>query len=145
MKAEVSRGQHFMSASIHGFDDALKMLKQLPLDVREKELRGTIRVGANVVRKHARINLRAHARTGRLAKSLLVRTRRGRSGEVYAVIATARDSFYGMFLEFGTRFISPKAWLRNAADQNQAEIIKKMREQLKRRVEKLGRKYFRRR
>lgn len=122
---------------IRGLEGMERELKSLGRDA-EKVLRSGIRAGASEIRKEARRNLSSHRRTGDLAKSIKVSARVNRSRRsVSATIRNTRDTFYGMFLEFGTIRQSPTRWLSRAIRSKGPDAFDKAADKMRDRIRKI--------
>jgi HK97 gp10 family phage protein len=89
------------SISISGLADLQKMLDELPAKIEANIMRGALRQGANVYRDRAR-NAAPVGKTGKLKKSIKVKTTVKRGKAVSQVVAGGGDAFYAKFVEFGT-------------------------------------------
>lgn len=87
--------------SIQGLSDLQKMLDELPAKIEANIMRGALRQGANVYRDRARANAPV-GRTGRLKKSIKVKTSLKRGKAISTIVAGGGDVFYAKFVEFGT-------------------------------------------
>lgn len=107
-----------VGVKVEGIEETLRTLQRLHPSLAENGLRaGVGAVGREIV-KEARRNLAPHKRTGNLARSLGVSTRINRIERSVTGKARTRsgkyDGFYGRFLEFGTKYIAPIAFLSRA-------------------------------
>ena len=110
---------------LEGFEELEKDLKRLGRDA-EKVLRAGIRAGAVRVKKEAQQNLAGHRRTGELSASLRVSARLNRAKRsVTATVRNTRDTFYGLFLEFGTIRQSGIKWLTRALRDSAQDVFNK--------------------
>lgn len=123
---------------IQGLDDAKRVFQQLPVDLARKVLRGAMLDGAEVIRREAqsRAPVRAEAgakrlsgRKGRLPgflkASILKRARaRPRRRDLTVSVGWSKEAFYGRFIEFGTRFMAARPFLRPAFDAKGAEAAR---------------------
>lgn len=108
---------------LEGFDELEAELKGLGRDA-EKVLRAGVRAGAVRLRKAAQANLEPHRDSGQLSESLKVSTRINRSKRsVVAKVRNTNETFYGMFLEFGTIHQQPHKWFTRAFRDNHREIL----------------------
>ena len=137
---------------IKGFAEAEKLLRQLPQNVENRVLQAATMAGAREMRKAVKAN--APIGTGerspaskqykRLSQNIKaqalksVRQKGRRGARVYT-----GNAFWGLFLEFGTRFISARPWFRPAIIQSQAAAIDKLKQALGRGVEREAKKLFR--
>lgn len=123
--------------TVHGIDDLKSKLLAITPALRKKVLRNALAAGARVVRDEAKRQapvLTRHApyrAPGTVKKAIRVRTSKvaRRSGDVGVFVnvkpaksgtrgAKSRtDPFYWRFLEFGTRKMSARPFLKSAADK----------------------------
>ena len=145
---------------VSGIDGVLDTLKSLPANVVSKNggpVKLALAKGARLLRDAARAA--APVKTGLLRENIIVR--RGKyegKGELYVVkvktiakryVNNSRNrrqdrvgkryeidgpAFYGRFLEYGTKKMPAKAWLRPAAQANAQKIIDTVSADLVRRV-----------
>lgn len=102
-----------------------------------------VRAGARVVAKRAK-QIAPVGETGELKRSIRAfQDTERRAGERTAYAGTRL--FYGRFLEFGTRFIPARSFLRAALDESGQEVNTKMAENLSRGIERETAKYKARR
>ncbi len=138
---------------VKGFAEAEKLLKQLPQNVENRVLQAATMAGAREMRKAVKANAPKSAKGERSpsskqykrlsqnikAQPLKSARKKGKRG---ARVFTG-NAFWGMFLEFGTRFIAARPWFRPAVSQSQKSAINKLREALgkgiNREAEKLAR------
>lgn len=92
--------------------------------VRRQLLTKATREGAKLIRDKA--EQLAPRDTGQLAEAELIRIDSGQSNaaEVVAKIGPSKDSFYGIFQEFGTAHHVAQPFLRPALEQTQEDAIK---------------------
>ena len=83
-------------------------------------------------------------KTGLGAKSIVVRSARSRDrNSAVAKVTVLSRSFYLRFLEFGTRYIAARPFLRPAADSKHGEAVKAMGRYAGVRIEKEAKKLAR--
>ena len=137
------------------------MLNTLPAKIERNIMRSALRAGAAVIRDAARANI--NDRSGGLSKSVRVSTR-ARRGEVTATVkAGNKEAFYAHMVEFGTLAhdipaakgsalnvagqprasvehpgAAPHPFMRPAVDEKQAEAIRAVGEQVRKRLTKQG-------
>ena len=87
--------------SVQGLSDLQKMLDELPAKIEANIMRGALRQGANVYRDRARANAPI-GKTGKLKKSIKVKTTLRKGKAVSQIVAGGGDAFYAKFVEFGT-------------------------------------------
>lgn len=116
------------------------VLRMLPREIGDRQLNTAVRAGARVVAEAARNKVPVES--GKLWRSIRVervRARRGRLTVGYR-IGVGKEAFYGMMLEFGTRFISKRPWLRPAFEESHLAILEAMGTSLKKGIERAARK-----
>ena len=118
------------------------------LDRKLKKLKGT--EGKKVVRKSARTALKpvlqesrslAPSDTGFLKRNIKVRAL-PRSRKVFGARVTSGrgknansgDAFYGAFLEFGTRNIKPRRFMKQAADRKRTQALRIYQNELRKNI-----------
>lgn len=121
------------TVKVHGLKELQRELKRLPDHLQKRAIRGAVKAGAMKVRKEAR-NAAAED-TGNLKQNIRVRVsrKRGQDRVTYRVGVT-KDAFYGMFLEFGTKKMAPRPFLRPALDEHYRRVIEIVRERLARAI-----------
>ena len=100
-----SDGTH---TEIGGLAELDRMLKELPAKIEANILRGALRASQKPILEEARAHI--NNRTGKLSKSLRIKTR-SRKGKVSAtLVAGSKDAYYAHMVEFGTaqHLIKPK-------------------------------------
>lgn len=116
-----------------GMQDFSNALRQLPEKVQTKVLRSALRSGAVVIRKEA--VRRVRKRSGELAKSIVVRTQRGRFDRVLIGFKRPVGS-RAHFEEFGTRRQAASPFIRPAFDAKGSAAIEKIGQMLGRGIER---------
>lgn len=126
---------------VKGLDELKRKLEQLPKAMRVRVLRNALSAGAREVRDDARRNapvmtlgtsLKApYRKPGTVKKAITVRTSKAdrKAGDVGVFVnvrpakkaqrgaKNPNDPFYWRFLEFGTRKMAARPFLRKAADK----------------------------
>ena len=114
-----------MTFIVKGEKEMLRNLKSLPNKIARKVARVSLVASGKPIAQRAKDNLRPHRRTGRLIKSIKVKSagkgRVGPADEVVVLIGPTELGFYGGFLEFGTSRIPGIHWLRDATDSRSDE------------------------
>ncbi len=130
-----------MGVEVKGLDELKRKLAQLPKVMRQRVLRNALAAGAREVRDEARRNapvltlgtsLKApYRKPGTVKKAINVRTSKAdrKAGDVgvFVNVRPAKkgqrgaknpdDPFYWRFLEFGTKKMAARSFLRKAADR----------------------------
>jgi len=118
--------------------DLLKKLRKLPEKVQKKVLVGAVRAGAKPIIDEARRIV--PKRTGNLAKSIGVNKRRSKGTIVHFSVSPRKggkyDGYYGHFVEFGTKKMAPRPFMRPAFENKGEESIDAVRAYMKKRIEK---------
>jgi HK97 gp10 family phage protein len=89
------------SIAISGLSELQKMLDELPAKIEANIMRGALRQGANIYRDRARANAPV-GKTGKLKKSIKVKTTLRKGKAVSQIVAGGGDAWYAKFVEFGT-------------------------------------------
>ena len=149
-----------------GLDEIQRVFDLLPDKVQAKVHRSALRSAAQLWAKEARRrapvraanSLKVFSKYSRKARKRIAIGRLGgflqreirvrampqkKKGELIIKVGPSRDAFYGMFLEFGTRDINPRPFLRPAFDAKKAEILDKIGERMGKRVEAEAQKLVR--
>lgn len=133
---------------LEGFDVLARELRELPERIAKNALRAAVNAGASEVRKEVR--LRAPVDTGRLRRAVYQKqigeasslyrqvyvvgvrsgARRGKDGTKNR----SQDAFYWRFLEFGTRYIAARPFLRPAFEAQKRAAIDAMAKKLRERI-----------
>lgn len=89
-----------MASNISGLKELDLALKQFALKMEGNIVRGGVRAGTSVFLKRARSYI--NNRTGKLSKSLRIRTKMKKGRVSATLIAGNADAFYAHMVEFGT-------------------------------------------
>lgn len=106
-------------SSIKGVEQVTKVLRTLPDRVQDKVSLAAIRAGARIVAREA-IDYApsgtepAHPKYGRLRDNIGVRTLRDKDRNNKKVAVHTGRAYWAMFLEFGTRFMAARPFMRPA-------------------------------
>lgn len=135
---------------LEGFDQLARQLRELPQALAKNALRAAVNAGATEVRKE--VQARAPVLTGRLRKSVyqaqvrelsslyrqvyIVGVRSGPKRTKTGAKDRSRDAFYWRFLEFGTRYIAARPFLRPALATKKGAAIEAMARKLRERIER---------
>lgn len=115
-------------------------LRQLPAKTAVNLMRSAARAALVPARKAARQNLSAfRMRSGLLHRpqALKLSTRVDRSSKsVVATLRNSKNTFYGMFLEFGTRHIPGARWMTRAVESTKTQALDAYKRQLWRRIDR---------
>lgn len=147
-----------LEVSIKGFENLAQALKSFPQTVARRILSRSVYAGAVVVRDDARA--RAPVKTGKLRKSIKIKSAKSRRGTIEKVFRVYVAAYYGHMVERGTRAhritrvnakalkigrdyivefehrgATRKPFLRPALDENTRAIVDAMRDKLKAGIE----------
>ncbi len=124
---------------IKGFDEADKVLAELPQAVENKVLQRATRKAGNTFTKPLRAaaprgsgkRSKSSQKYGPLFKNiktqvLRIAKKKGQRG----VRVTTTTSFWGYFIEFGTRFIPAQPWFRPVIFQKEKEAVTALKKEL---------------
>lgn len=155
-----------VSIEIKGLKELQKALEQLPKEIQARPLRSAVSAGAKVIMDEAiarapegdtgnlkdsiyRYRSRKQSATGK--ETFLVGVRKGkgtygdtrrnrRLGIVGKKYITQGKAFYWRFIEFGTRFIQAKPFMRPAYESKKLEAAETIKERLKKAIDTQARK-----
>ena len=129
-------------SGITGAKELDRVLKLLPKRLAERELISAARAGANVIRKEARARAprgsdpsAASERFGSLRSNIRT-TRVKKTGFSVEMAIHNGRAYWGRMLEFGTKHISPQAWMTPAFDTSAGSALNKVGERLGKGLEK---------
>jgi len=115
-----------------GMDAIFKSMDQLVPAVQKKVFRKVLRAGAKIVAKEAKAQA-PRGKTGVLVKSIKVLARkRNRKGIIGANVTCGDEhpykgkAYYGAFIEFGTKKLEPRPFMKEAFDAKKEEAIAEM-------------------
>ncbi|MBK8916373.1 MAG: HK97 gp10 family phage protein [Phycisphaerales bacterium] len=142
---------------IEGLSDLAKALREMPEDLSKNALRAGMRAGAATIRDEAR--LKVPILTGRLREAVYLKQVRELSSRLTQVFFVgvrtgpkrkknkqtgaiekdySRDAWYWRFIEFGTRFMSARPFLRPAFERKKEAAVAAIAARLKVRIDKWG-------
>ncbi len=125
---------------ITGLKELENKLKELGPKVQKKVVRKAIREGNKVMLQAARGEA-PKGETGALAKSLKIKTRfHKKSGTLTGIVQTSDktltgETYYGGFVELGTKFQEPNPWLERAFEKVKDTVLTKTTSTLKTGIE----------
>lgn len=130
------------TSKITGAKELERVLKNLPGKLAERELTSAARAGANVIRKEARARAprgsgpsAASEKYGPLHKNIRV-TRMKKTGFSVEMAIHNGRAFWGGFLEWGTKNISPRPWMTPAFEVMAQPALARIGERLGKGLEK---------
>lgn len=108
------------------FQDVLKALKTLPINIEKNIMVGATRASANVVKQEAQRLV--PKKTGTLKKSIGVTKRNSKNRNEIQFSISPRtggknSGFYGRFIELGTSQMNAKPFLRPAIENTVDEVL----------------------
>ena len=122
-----------VTIQIKGAEDIARALKAMPPAMRGPTLATALRAGATLVKKayQQRIPIRKTLRGGwknhppgtarRAVRIWTVRTGDQNWSDVQ--VGASNKAFYMRFLEFGTKYITPRGYLRQAYAEQEANVL----------------------
>jgi len=134
---------------VMGDREIIDLLNNIAPREANKLLKSSVRGVASSVRTEARASV--PKKSGNLARSIMVKLKRSQRGHVrYDVRVRAgkaqkNDGFYWRFLEYGTQFISERAYFRRAAEKLRPNLVPIFRRQFGLKLEAALRRKGRRR
>ena len=156
----LSSNQIEVSTKIEGFDELAAKLRALAPAMRRRVLRNALSAGARLVRDEARrrapilgsIVKAPYRQPATVQKAIRVRTSKNarRAGDVGVFVnvkpakneqrgaKSKTDPFYWRFLEFGTRKMSARQFLRPAASSKLGEALAVFNQQVIRWIDKVN-------
>jgi len=125
-----------MTEAVQGTKDLIKKLQTLKNTHARAAIRKGTRAGAKIVQ--AKAQDLAPLKTGLLKKEIKVRSLRRSRRWIGTMIRNAfrgTQAFYGAFLEYGTKFIKARQFMKQAADQEGSRALDKAMAVIKSEVE----------
>lgn len=137
------------TVKLQGFAELAAKLKELPQNISKNALRAGVSAGAVVIKNEAKRSVPVD--TGTLKRAIYHKQAREqsnqykqvfivgvKSGKRYQKVGKKQrnfDAFYWRFIEFGTRFISARPFLRPAFEKKKFEAIEAIKNKLKQRID----------
>ena len=122
-------------AEVHGLDELMKKLDQLPSLVSAKNaIARALRKGAEPIR--VRAEELAPRDEDQLAESMMITVTEQSATGAIAKIGPSRKGFHGHFQEFGTADHAAQPFLRPAFDEQQEEALRIVGENLAAEIER---------
>lgn len=121
-----------------GFAELKSDLRRLSFANQQLALTRAARAGAKIVK--ARIEERAPRDTGKLAESIII-TQAGQKNDLNRVafeIGPSTKAFYGLFLEYGTAFISSEPFVGPSFEDVEDQVMNAIASQLRTEIDRLG-------
>lgn len=108
-----------------GLDELDKAVKKLPDRIQKRVLSGALRAGGRIMQKDAKA--RVPVKTGKLKKSIKVMSGKSNPnapiGVANAVVFVGVQAAHGHLIEFGTKNVTAKPFLRPAFDSTQEAVL----------------------
>ena len=130
-----------VEVKITGLTETIAKLKTFTSRMINAELRRAVRAGLIPMREEARKNLEAHQLTGALYRSIHISVRGvsdARGGGMTGRVVNSAATFYGAFLEFGTRHQKGIRWMGRAFDAQGQKSINAFTASVKQSVDRLA-------
>lgn len=119
-----------MKSRVSGFDEARRLLKELPIQAEKRVLQAATNAGAREWLKALKASAPVgdkpsvnSQRYGSLKKNLRVRPFRNPRPGFKGTRVHTRDAFWGMFQEFGTKHQPARPWFRPAVEGSKTAAI----------------------
>lgn len=139
-----------ITVRIEGAAEIQKVLDTLPKRIQGKVMVAALRAGGNEIRKDAKARVPIRSEPG--PKPLKKGSRRGRlpgflrasiivrkvPGADMIEVGSSKRAWYGRLLEFGTRYMSARPWLRPAFDEKGPAALAKIGESLRKNIERIA-------
>lgn len=132
-----------ITTKIEGLAELDKALRELPDAIQGRPLRAAVAAGARLIQKDAKD--RVPVRTGLVRDRIRVMSIKQQQSNARAEVAVGvrrsskagkgQDPFYWRFLEFGTRKMAARPFLRAALAAKRNEAVEAIRERLRKRIE----------
>lgn len=127
---------------VRGARELDRALRGLDRKIRRKVLLSGLRAVATPIKQDMARRAPHRTGSGQLRESIIVRTspRRQSQHEAEVRIGPARSAFYGMFFEYGTRFMPARPFMRPAFDTNVRGTFSRFGQFVGRTIEREARK-----
>lgn len=136
---------------VEGLLELRRKLRELPAGMDKRAVSDALRAGARVVRSEAMLRAPVAARPhkfgnrrdrlvlpGNLRRSIRIAALRDTPHFATVAVGVGRGAFYWRFVEFGTRFIRPRSFLRLAFEVVKDRALDKIVERLRERIEAIS-------
>ena len=137
-----------VTVRVEGLKELERKMIALGPKISRQALKSALVAGAMVIKKEAQ--LMAPVKTGRLRRAMYIKKMGKPNPFAENVIFGVRhgrkmskrdlDAFYWSFQEFGTKFIKPLSFVRNAFQKAQRQALDKIKEVLAKKISDLVRK-----
>lgn len=124
-----------LEMKLRGFEALERALAKMGDENVLKILRGSLRKGAKVVLADAKERA-PEGKTGDLREGLKIKTVHLNKSKknIIVEIANTKSTYYAKFLEFGTKHISARPFMRPALDNNKNEVLKITGQEINKRI-----------
>lgn len=142
-----------MASQLEGVKELTGKLTELGAKLAVRELRGTVKAALEEAEHLARARMPQGSEPHKTYRGRLVSpgfalstlhievSTNKRTGAVVATLGVGREAFYIVqFVELGTSKMEAQPWLRPAFEQSQDGMLRKIADELRKRVEKIARR-----
>ncbi len=131
-----------MTATLTGDKLLDRKLAQMDRKVQNKMVRDGLKAGLQPILDEAKAN--APVKRGLLKRSLKIRGAKRRRGTIGRAIITKEgffkgEAFYAGFVEFGTKFIKPRKFIKRAFDRRKQQALDTTRREMAKAVREASR------
>jgi|SRR5579863_1499575 len=125
------------TVTIEGLDELEQKLRDETKKVAVATLRRASKDAASIW--EVAIAARAPALTGFLRTQITMssKAKGGDEGKITVMVGPSKKAYYGIFQEFGTRYMRAKPFMRPAFEETKDEVLNKFVEDLKEELEAL--------
>lgn len=120
-------------SQLTGSKEMERVLKRLPEQLARKHLRASVRAGAVVVSKESKAaaprGQDPAGEHGRLHENIAIKLNRKSRLSVHFMVHTGA-AFWGLFLEYGTKFMAAIPWFRPAFERSAPAALSKIGDRL---------------
>lgn len=128
-----------LTAKLEGMEELQKVLKKFPKKLAERDLSGSLRKGANMLRDTAQDKVPVDQ--GDLRESIKVKKVKSPPGVHRMVVAPQKPSgWYAHMVEFGKANAAPQPFMRPTFDEKHNEVVQVVIESLADKVDKTSQK-----
>jgi len=137
-------GKPALSLTFTGGPELVQALRTLPESVQGRVLLEALKRAAQPVIEDA-ARLAPRRRAAGVAASLVIEVVRGADGGKTIAVGPDPAHFYGIFLEFGTRHMPARPFMRPAWDAQVQKVLDQLVGELRAAIERAARRHGRRR
>jgi HK97 gp10 family phage protein len=111
------------TVTVTGLKELEQKLRDEPKNVAKKTLRRAAKDAADIW--EAAISERAPAMTGFLRSQITMSSKAtgGDEGSMQVMVGPSKKAYYGIFQEFGTRFMKAQPFMRPAFEQTKDQVL----------------------